>query len=338
MPRTSRPASDRSRVWGAALSLVALVSCGTAAEHPAVADGSTGDDGLGMTTGSGGSQTGGSGGAPPVAGHGGASSGDSGGATGQGGAAGGATGQGGAGGGTAGAAGVAPPTVDVSGRWGLFVFEDPAGVLLSQAADGTITGRGCSVGAPGVVPAQPENPDTFYGCAPLSGRVSGQEASFAFGTSFEYRAVVVVSADGQRMTGTLTTSSGPILYPLAWRRVAEDALWLDRGDFMRADPLADRYELTLIPEESVGTEFVAGTTYPIVYREHTIFGTLGCFWTDEISAVAAGSPLRVGPVPGTDPALPHSLSIDFDGAGFTGVTANTPSGGRYRFAVAKGMP
>lgn len=281
-----------------------------------------------MTTGSGGSQAGGNGGAPPVGGHGEASSNDSGGAT----------GQGGAGGGTAGAAGVAPPTVDVSGRWGLFVFEDPAGVLLSQAEDGTITGRGCSVGAPGVVPAQPGNPDTFYGCAPLSGRVSGQEASFSFGTSFEYRARVVVSADGQRMTGTLTTSSGPIPYPLAWRRVAEDALWLDRGDFMQADALAGRYELTLIPEESVGTEFVAGTTYPIVFREHTLFGTLGCFWTDEISAVAAGSPLRVGPVPGTDPALPHSLSIDFDGAGFTGVTADTPSGGRYRFAVAKGMP
>ena len=328
MPGISRPASNRSSGWVGALSVLALVSCGKAAGHPPVADGSTGDDGLGMTTGSGGSQAGGNGGAPSVGGHGGASSSDSGGAT----------GQGGAGGGTAGAAGVAPPTVDVSGRWGLFVFEDPAGVLLSQAADGTITGRGCSVGAPGVVPAQPEGPDTFYGCAPLSGWVSGQEASFSFGTSFEYRARVVVSADGQRMTGTLTTSSGPILYPLAWRRVAEDALWLDRGDFMRADPLADRYELTLIPEESVGTEFVAGTTYPIVYREHTIFGTLGCFWTDEISAVAAGSPLRVGPVPATDPALPHSLSLDFDGAGFTGVTANTPSGGRYRFAVAKGMP
>jgi len=263
-----------------------------------------------------------------VGGHGGASSSDSGGAT----------GQGGAGGGTAGAAGVAPPTVDVSGRWGLFVFEDPVGVLVSQAADGTITGRGCTSGAPGVVPAQPEKPDTFYGCAPLSGRVSGREAWFAFGTPYEYRARVVVSADSQRMTGTLTASGATILVPLAWRRVAEDALWLDRGDFMRAGSMDDRYELTLIPEESVGTEFVAGTPYPIVYREHTIFGTLGSFWTDEISAVAAGSPLRVGPVPGTAPALPHSLSLDFDGAGFTGVTANTPSGGRYRFAVAKGLP
>src|SRR3954465_15143932 len=114
MPSTSRPASNRLRGWGRALSLLALVSCGKAAGHPAVADGSTGDDSLGMTTGSGGSQAGGNGGAPPVGGHGGgAGSIDSGGAP----------GQGGAGGGTAGAAGVAPPTVDVSGRWGLFVFE-----------------------------------------------------------------------------------------------------------------------------------------------------------------------------------------------------------------------
>lgn len=328
MPSTSRPASNRSRGWRRALSLLALVSCGKTAGHSAVADGSAGDDGLGVTTGSGGSQAVGNGGAPPVGGHGGASSSDSGGAT----------GPGGAGGGTAGAAGVAPPTVDVSGRWGLFIFEDPVGVLLSQAADGTITGRGCSSGAPAVDPAQPENPDTFYGCASLSGRVSGQEASFAFGTTYEYQARVVVSADGQRMTGTLTTWSGTILFPLAWRRVAEDAFWLDRGDFMRADSMDSRYELTLIPEESVGTEFVAGTPYPIVYREHTIFGTLGCFWTDEISAVAAGSPLRVGPVPGTAPALPHSLSLDFDGAGFTGVTADTPSGGHYRFATAKAPP
>src|SRR4051812_9976977 len=167
---TSRLASNRSRGWGRTLSLLALVSCGKAAGHPAVADGATSDDGLGVTTGSGGSRAGGNGGAPPVGGHGGVPS-----MGGNGGDSGGTTGQGGAGGGTAGAAGVAPPTVDVSGRWGLFVFEDPVGVLLSQAADGTITGRGCSSGAPGVVPAQPEKPDTFYGCAPLSGRVSGQE-------------------------------------------------------------------------------------------------------------------------------------------------------------------
>ena len=113
------------------------------------------------------------------------------------------------------------------------------------------------------------------------------------------------------MTGTLTTSTANITYPLAWRRVREDAVWLDRGDFMRPDPIAGHYELALIPEESVGNEFVAGTPYWISYREHTIFGQLGSFWTDEISPVGMGSPLRVGPVSAAVPELPDSLLLDF---------------------------
>ena len=48
-----------------------------------------------------------------------------------------------------------------------------------------------------------------------------------------------------------------------------------------------------------------------------------------------GSPLRVGPVSATVPELPDSLSLDFDATGFTGVTAITPSGGHYRFAITK---
>ena len=35
------------------------------------------------------------------------------------------------------------------------------------------------------------------------------------------------------------------------------------------------------------------------------------------------------------PDLPHSLLLDFDATGFTGVTAITSSGGHYRFATTK---
>jgi len=308
----SRGSSD----WVCALGLVTLLSCGKAAEHSGAPDAGPSSHDSGLTAGSGGSPAG--------------ASSDSGG---------GATGQGGAAGGTAGAAGTELPTADVSGRWGLFVFEDPVGVLLHQEADGTITGQGCGSGAPGGGPPQQE--PNLWGCGSLSGRTVGKTASFAFPTpvtGFQYQATVVISADGQRMTGTLTTSTAKITYPLAWHRVRDDAAWLDRGDFMRPDPMAGRYELTLIPEESVGNEFVAGTPYAIRYGEHTILGQLGSFWTDEISPVAEGSPLRVGPVSATVPELPNSLLIDFDAGGFTGVTASTPSGGHYRFAVTKPSP
>ena len=322
-----RAASRRSRDWLCALALLALLSCGRTAGQAGVADAGSSDGGSGAATGSDGSSAGGTGGAPAAAGgKAGATSSDPGGATGQGGAA----------GGTAGAAGTTDrPTADVSGRWGLFVFEDPVGVFLQQEADGTITGQGCTSGAPGELPTtEGAGPG---GCSALSGRVSGQSASFGFPTSatqFAYQANVVISADGQRMTGTLTTFAN-IPYPVAWRRVREGAAWLDRGDFMRPDPMDGPYELTLIPEESIGNEFVAGTPYWIRYQEHTILGQLGSFWTDEISPVGMGSPLRVGPVSATVPELPDSLSLDFDATGFTGVTAITPSGGHYRFAITK---
>src|SRR6187551_2612348 len=57
---------------------------------------------------------------------------------------GGATGIAGAGGGS-----IVTP-IDISGRWGMFDFEDPVGVQLMQDADGRLTGRGCAAGAPGV--------------------------------------------------------------------------------------------------------------------------------------------------------------------------------------------
>ena len=158
-----RAASRRSRDWLCALALLALLSCGRTAGQAGVADAGSIDGGSGAAAGSDGSSAGGTGGAPPAGGgKAGATSSDPGGATGQGGAA----------GGTAGAAGTTDrPTADVSGRWGLFVFEDPVGVFLRQEADGTITGQGCTSGAPGELAQTKERAQgALGGAAPFPGR------------------------------------------------------------------------------------------------------------------------------------------------------------------------
>jgi hypothetical protein len=310
-----------------ALSMFGWLACGRTAAHPGGRDAGTGGGAAAATGGT----TAGSGGTVVVPGSGGAA-GSAGGPSGSGGDA--AGGRGGAGG----LSGIAP-AVNVSGRWGLFVFEDPVGVLLVQAADGTLTGEGCAAGAPGST--GPREPGVPLMCGAIFGRVEGRSAWFGFRIEdffFQYLTRVIVSDDAQRMGGGLSTVTADTWYPVAWRRVRADAVWLDRGKVSRPEPMAGRYDLTLIPEESLGSEFAAGTTYQLRYHDHTIAGDLGSFWTDELSPLSEGSPLRVGPVSATSPTLPTSLTLDFDTTGFTGVTAGTPSGGRYRFAVRPTAP
>lgn len=246
-------------------------------------------------------------------------------------------------GGTAGTAGtndVMP--ADISGRWGMFEFEDPVGVQLFEAPDGTLSGRGCAAGAPGGPQTQPAAPELF--CGNISGKVSGRTAQFAFplgstGTPpGPYSARVTVSADGRRMTGVFTTGAGGLERPTSWLRVPENADWLmprDRASTM--DPLAGTYQLTLVAGASVGNEFVAGRTYEIRYGTpwHSLWGDLGSFWHTEMTGPANGSPLRVGPVSPTVPELPVSLALEFEGNTFTRVTASTASGGFYTFTAAK---
>jgi hypothetical protein len=305
-----------------ALLAVGSLSCGGTATHHDQADAGAGggpapDASIGGTT----------------AGSGGAT-GATGGRTGSGGRTGAA---GGGGGGGAGADGV--PAVDVSGRWGLFVFEDPVGVRLIQGADGRLTGEGCAAGAPGSTdPAEPGIPAS---CGSIVGKVDGRGVWFGFQLrdfAFWYVTHALASKDAQRLGGILSTNGAEFQYPVAWRRVRDDADWLDRGKLSRPEPMAGSYDLTLIPAESAGSEFDASHTYRIRYQDHTIAGHLGSFWTDELSPLSEGSPLRVGPVAATSPALPTALLIDFDKSGFTRLTATTPSGGRYRFSMRPVAP
>jgi hypothetical protein len=240
---------------------------------------------------------------------------------------------------------VAPPLVDISGRWGMFVFEDPVGVQLVQAPDGTLTGRGCVAGAPGSSRSNPPLLSPEW-CGMITGEVKGRSAAFGFnfeGDTIRYSTRVTVSEDGRRMTGSFSNSPPDSIkvsdlgYSISWLHVAGDANWLPyqlpgQGE----SALGGGYELALVPEDSLGSEFVAGRTYLIVYAGDHIRGDFGSFWHSEMST--AGDVVRVGPVPATTPELPVSLSLILGDNAISRVTATMPSGGRYTFTATRRPP
>jgi hypothetical protein len=252
--------------------------------------------------------------------------------------------------GTGGAGNPSSPPVDISGRWGLFITEDPVGVQLLQASDGTLTGRGCTVGAPGV-PAFETSP--FRGlsqCGDIAGAVQGRSASFSFAvpfndTTLRYSASVAVSDDARRMAGAIDvrvgeTGTSGLSPPTAWLRVADDADWLKRfGKEVELEAALGNYALTLDASASVGGDFMPGRTYGLVYWRDGIAGDLGSFWHTELSAQLAratmGSARTAGPVSPTSPALPTSVVLEFDSEAIRTVTATTEAGGRYTFTTTR---
>lgn len=236
--------------------------------------------------------------------------------------------------GTAGSAGAVTtetePPVDISGRWGMFLFEDPVGVELVESPDGTLTGSGCAAGAPGLA-----GDSSTLLCGKLSGTVRGHQATFQFSPTGDrvYSWQLTVSNDAERMTGAFTIDQLASKLSVAWLRVADDASWLERGDSRPDDALARGYALELIAGESSGDEFAVDRTYQLFYFLGALRGDLGAFWNSEISSPRDGSPLRVGPVPATASGLPVSLELDFDATGFTRVRAVTPKGDSYTFSA-----
>jgi len=227
-----------------------------------------------------------------------------------------------------------PPLVDISGRWGMFAFEDPVGVQLFQAADGKLTGRGCDAGAPGD-PAFDGllSPDL---CGDIAGEVRGRAASFGFTFqdvgNVRYSARVTISDDGRRMSGIFNNGMGGSA-TLSWLRVADGTAWLRRAS-VSGNPAWGDYALTLVAAADSGSEFVAGRTYDFTYSKDSIWGDLGCFWHSEFSpplSPLTDGVIRVGPVPPTDPALPTSLSLEVDSGAIRSITATTERGGVYTF-------
>jgi hypothetical protein len=219
------------------------------------------------------------------------------------------------------------PPMQIAGRWAMFTFEDPVGVQLTQT-NGELVGQGCAGGTPPLV-------DGYFSCGDIRGSVAGNTAKFGFSfENYHYHAETIISANGQRMTGRFHALYDWLDSPSAWLRVPDGAEYLESmGSPLEPTALAGRYELRL--REGEGGEYVRNVPYALWYSRRSMGGHLGSFWGTEASDPAAGSPVRVGPVPATSPELPVSLQLDFDEGGFTQVRATTASRNAYTFDVTR---
>jgi hypothetical protein len=223
------------------------------------------------------------------------------------------------------------PPANIAGRWAMFNFEDPVGVLVAQRG-AVLSGEGCAAGAPPLVQSK-----EF--CGELHGNVENRNASFWFTMTalglVTYKADVTISADGQRMAGRFHAVSDYLSYPTAWLRLPDDQTFLDRGTRLDEDPLGGSYALYVTDASAGATDYVPGKAYSARFFDRRFTSDLGCFWNTEISDPSAGSPLRVGPVPSTLPNLPTSLSIDFDAHGLTKLRAEMANAAYYIFDVTR---
>lgn len=225
---------------------------------------------------------------------------------------------------------VAEPPADVSGRWALFVFEDPVGVQLGQSGE-QLGGRGCAGGTP------PLEAGGGSFCGPVMGKVSGRSARFWFSfESFTYAASTLISADGRRMTGSLHAVSDYDM-PTAWLRVPDGDAGLYWDSSARGDVLAGMYTLSLDRAGAGATEYDAAKNYRLRYvAGEGIASDLGSFWHSEIHR--ADSSLQVGPVPATSPELAVSMVLETSADSVSRVRATTASGHDYEFTAARGVP
>jgi hypothetical protein len=211
-----------------------------------------------------------------------------------------------------------PPTVDITGRWGMFMFEDPIAIDIVQSGN-ALSGLGCDAGLPDPKVGGAEL------CAPLTGTVEGNRASFGFDIpGYRFRATVIVSQDANRMAGEFHDVIGNA-FKSSWLRLGEDERGLP-GRFSESPMVLDllnSYELRLIESLSPGTSFDPLLTYEVTYLPHWgLYGDLGVFYYTEITGEQeAAGPILVGPVPATNPALPLSIRFDRDGSILTHAVA-----------------
>jgi len=228
---------------------------------------------------------------------------------------------------------------DVTGRWTMFVWEDPVTVDIKETTGGVIGGGGCC----GL------SPQDFPCCGALRGQVADRRASFGFsfdlsGVPYDYSTNVFVSADGQRMTGSFSLAGRRV----AWRRLGATDDYLPAAEGGVAQALyalqAARYQLAVSTESAPlpGADFNDQLLYQLDGFSGVgyITGDLGAFWAGEMAWNADEQLLTVGPVPATDPSLPVMLALRFDASatGLTSVDATMASGLLYRFKVAGATP
>jgi hypothetical protein len=225
-----------------------------------------------------------------------------------------------------------PPSVDIAGRWGMFLFEDPVGVQLSIDAHGKLSGRGCAAGAPTNAPDQAASE-----CGDLSGTMTGNRASFTLpfnGSLYVYAAETTVSADGKRMTGRFHDTADWRRYPTAWLRIADGQAWFPYPAPSEGLLESAQYDLRLVTADPGATEYVAGKVYSVLTMPDGLTGDLGSFWFTEMTRSGASDRIEVGPVSPTAPELAVSMTIELDARVPKRMTAITGSGHKYVFAVS----
>jgi len=217
--------------------------------------------------------------------------------------------------------------IDISGRWGMFGWEDPVGVALQQAAS-SLSGTGCGVGTPPVMNAA--------NCSALSGTVSGRNVKFTFPSQVDllpgdYLTDLVVSEDGARMAGRFGIGSINDSNWIAWLPVKADGYWLDRpaNDLPQHNKALD---LRLSAAEGNDPRFDPNEVYRISFVLDGIVGDLGAFFASEMRRTSDGQ-IEVGPVSPTLPELPVALSLTGSGDVFTSVSARLSNGHTFTFEV-----
>jgi hypothetical protein len=224
--------------------------------------------------------------------------------------------------------------LSIAGRWGMFYFEDLVTVDLVQRGT-ELSGLGCDADLPGGTPDL--SSESQY-CGPITGEIRGNQAHFSFsfraltGTD-AYKADVTVAADGSRMAGYFNGAARQRFFSTSWLRIPDGEsrlAWPAEGE---DKPFGATYRLTLVESSSGGTEFDSAQTYTFSYQPNRALGDLGDFWVTEMSYPEAGQPIRIGPVPATDPRLPVSLVLSHDESSITAVAAVTGSGNSYSFGA-----
>jgi hypothetical protein len=191
----------------------------------------------------------------------------------------------------------------------MFIFEDPVAVDIVQSGS-ELTGLGCDAGLPDALTDQTT---LEQWCAPLKGRIEGDQAWFGFDIPFySFRAEVTVSRDASRMAGTFNDALGRSRSS-SWLRLEGDELGLPgNGPPGPEWWLSDDYVFRLIESASPGSGFDPLRDYLVSYRHSWgLWGDLGAFYYTEIAGdEASAGPVLIGPVAPTNLAFPISMQLD----------------------------
>ncbi len=229
------------------------------------------------------------------------------------------------------------------GRWALYGFEDPVGVILRREGS-VIVGTGCVAGLP-------DAPDvTTNHCAPIEGTFSGNRLQFAFlvdglGVRDVYRTDVVLSESGSRMVGIFEgIGGGATEHPVVWLRVPD-------GEFTKSSKelpslakwQGKRMTLPLTGTVTDGLDFQSNSKLAMVMgQDGTLYTNLGSFGGPDAKVISrmivVGGKLKLsqgveyGDGEPTLPRLATRIFIATDMADQLVIEVSMPSGGVYMFS------